>query len=385
MPRIIAYYLPQFHPIPENDATWGKGFTEWDNVQAAKPLFSAHLQPRVPAELGYYDLRSQDIQIRQAQLAQQAGIEGFCYWHYWFAGKQLLETPFNNALNSGKPDFPFCLCWANHSWTTQSWKNTNYLHNQKYIIQQTYPGIEDYKNHFNTLLPAFKDHRYIKVDGKLLFGIYDPYIFADVTRFIHLWQQWAEQEGLNGFHFFALTNNTSTIRRDAQGNIKRIIPDLNHSDKVYNSLLNLGFDAIQSLGMARGEMLAYGKIPTIIRKFIHTTLPTLSTNTFDYQRVTQNMLAPEDSWENVYPSIIPQWDRTPRIGKKAVVYTNSTPDKFKQHILNALHTIKTKQPEHQILFLRAWNEWAEGNYVEPDQHFGHGYLNAIHNALTEQQ
>ncbi len=384
MARIIAYYLPQFHPIPENDRTWGKGFTEWTNVRAAKPLFKGHQQPKVPTELGYYDLRDNNIQIKQAELAAQAGIEGFCYWHYWFAGKRLLEQPFNQVLATGKPDFPFCLCWANHSWTTTSWKKTNYLHTEKYIIQQTYPGEEDYRNHFLTLLPAFKDKRYIQVDGKLLFGIYDPYIFKDVTTFIKLWQQWAKNEGLPNFHFFALTNNTSTIRRDSAGNITRTIPDLEHSKDLYDSLLQLGFDAIQSLGMARGEMKAYGKVNTIIRKYINETFPAVYTNRFDYSKVVSNMFAPEDSQENVYPAIVPNWDRTPRIGKKAIVYTGSTPQAFKQHILNALDIIKNKEPEHRILFLKSWNEWAEGNYVEPDEEYGRGYLNAIHDALNSQ-
>ncbi len=382
MARIIAYYLPQFHPIPENDRSWGKGFTEWDNVRAAEPLFKGHVQPKVPADLGYYDLRDNDIQIRQALLAQEAGIEGFCYWHYWFAGKRLLETPFNNMLQTGKPDFPFCLCWANHSWTTRSWKKTNYLHNEQYIAKQTYLGQEDYRNQFETLLPAFRDKRYITVDGKLLFGIYDPYAFADVPQFISLWQQWAKEEGLEGFHFFALTNNTSTIRRDYAGNITRCIPDLQHSDKIYHSLLNLGFDSIQSLGMARGEMRAYGKTATIVRKFINSTLPAIATNRFDYATVVRNMFSPEDKWENVYPTIVPQWDRSPRIGRQAIIYTNATPQAFRQHVSDALQIISIKQPQHQILFLKSWNEWAEGNYVEPDQQYGHGFLDAIKTSLA---
>lgn len=377
MTRIIAYYLPQFHPIPENDRTWGEGFTEWDNVRTAKPLFKGHLQPRIPTDLGYYDLRDNNIQIRQAELAQEAGIEGFCYWHYWFNGKRLLETPFNQMLQLGKPDFPFCLCWVNQSWTTRSWKKTNYLHNEQCIAKQTYPGIEDYRNHFETLLPAFKDHRYIRVDGKPLFGIYDPYSFAGVPEFIRLWQQWAKEEGLQGFHFFAQTNNTSTIQRDYAGNITRCIPDLQHSGKVYDSLLNLGFDAIQSLGMARGEMRAYGKISTILRKFINTALPAVATNHYDYTRVTDNMFAPEDSQEDVYPAIVPQWDKSPRVGKQAIIYTGATPEAFRRHLQQAIEIIKDKQPQHRILFLKSWNEWAEGNYIEPDLQYGHGFLEAI--------
>ncbi|MBQ4029820.1 MAG: glycoside hydrolase family 99-like domain-containing protein, partial [Prevotella sp.] len=176
--RVIAYYLPQFHPIPENDKYWGKGFTEWTNVAKARPLFRGHYQPRIPADLGFYDLRMPEVREAQAELAREAGIEGFCYWHYWFGhGKRLLERPFNEVVASGKPDFPFCLAWANHDWTTKTWEKGV---KDGMIAEQLYLGKEDYRLHFNTLLPAFKDHRYIRIDGKPLFVIYDPY------RFVHL-------------------------------------------------------------------------------------------------------------------------------------------------------------------------------------------------------
>ena len=380
MTKIIAYYLPQFHPIPENDKAWGKNFTEWDNVRNAIPLFKGHRQPRIPADLGYYDLRNNDIKQQQIQLAKQAGIYGFCYWHYWFNGKQVLQTPFSQVLADSQLDFPFCLCWANHSWKTTTWSKAT-RHNDKYIIKQTYGREDDYRQHFETLLPAFCDPRYIQIDGKPLFGIFDPYAIPNIKQMITSWQQWAKENGLNGIYFYSLANNTSTIQRDQNGNIKRIIPDLKHSDKVYNKLLNLGFDAVQSLGMARGEMLAYGKVRTIVKKYLHQHFRCSQPLCFDYQTVVQNMFAPEDRWENIFPSIIPDWDRTPRAGKKAIVYTGSTPEKFEQHIKQAIQIIKDKQPQHRILFLRAWNEWAEGCYVEPDNYYKHQYLDAIHNAL----
>ena len=161
--RVIAYYLPQFHPVPENDKYWGKGFTEWTNVASAKPLFRGHYQPRIPSDLGFYDLRIPQVREEQAQLASEAGIEGFCYWHYWFGnGKMLLEKPFEEVLTTGKPDFPFCLCWANHTWSTKGWRKDADV---EVIAEQTYPGDEDYVEHFNYCLPAFKDKRYITVDG----------------------------------------------------------------------------------------------------------------------------------------------------------------------------------------------------------------------------
>ena len=164
--RVIALYLPQFHPIPENDLWWGPGFTEWTNVAKAKPLFRGHIQPRIPADLGFYDLRLPETREKQAQLARQAGIEGFCYYHYWFGnGKQLLERPFNEVLESGKPDFPFCLCWANHDWTNKTWTSKGTLKKDNMMIQMEY-SMDDHRNHFMSLLPAFRDKRYITVDGK---------------------------------------------------------------------------------------------------------------------------------------------------------------------------------------------------------------------------
>ena len=177
--RVLAYYLPQFHPVPENDKFWGPGFTEWTNVAKAKPLFRGHYQPRIPADLGFYDLRLPEVREQQAQLAREAGIEGFCYWHYWFGnGRQLLQRPFNEVLASGKPDFPFCLAWANHDWSTKSWqRGKGKVDSSVMIEKQLYPGDEDYIHHFNYVLPAFRDHRYITVDGKPLFLIFDTYNF----------------------------------------------------------------------------------------------------------------------------------------------------------------------------------------------------------------
>ena len=187
--RIIAYYLPQYHPIPENDKYWGKGFTEWPNVVQARPLFRGHKQPHIPADLGFYDLRLPEVREEQAQLARKAGIEGFMYWHYWFGGgKELLERPFNEVVNSGKPAFPFCLGWANHDWSTKSWTVNKNFKNVM-IAKQTYPGDEDIILHFNTYLKAFRDPRYIKVDGRLLFVVFKPLDVPNMKRHIELWQQ----------------------------------------------------------------------------------------------------------------------------------------------------------------------------------------------------
>lgn len=377
--RVIAYYLPQFHPIPENDKYWGKGFTEWTNVAKAKPLFKGHYQPRIPADLGFYDLRLPEVREQQAQMAREAGIEGFCYWHYWFGnGKRLLQRPFNEVLQSGKPDFPFCLAWANHSWKTSTWENGG---KDRMIVEQRYLGEEDYTMHFQEVLPAFKDKRYITIEGKPLFAIFDPYNFQDVSNFIKTWQRLAKENGLKGIYFIAMSNSTSTLQRNGDGTLKRVTPNLQSSERVYNDLLNLGFDGINSFGKSRAEMLYMGKYARIAKKLLHQYLPFLPTHCINYEKITQHFFASEDSWQNVYPSIFPQWDRTPRAGNSEGVYVNATPTTFKKHIQNALNVIKNKDMEHRILFLRAWNEWGEGNYVEPDLKYGHGFLDAIKEAI----
>lgn len=378
-PRIIALYLPQYHPIPENDEWWGPGFTEWVNVAKAKPLFRGHVQPRIPADLGFYDLRLPETREKQAQLAREAGIEGFCYYHYWFGnGKQLLERPFNEVLASGKPDFPFCLCWANHDWTNKTWKKGASLRQDSMIMKMEY-SREDHIAHFNHLLPAFRDERYIKVDGKPVFGVWAPRDIPEVKAFIELWQQMARENGLPGIHFVGYTTNA------AGKSVKTGKMDMwntEHAADFYNNILDLGFDAVMSNGLPRGQSLAHGKLSMLLyylggQTFLPTTLRT------DYAKVMRHYYVEEDKWENVYPTLLPQWDRTPRAGKKTDPLVNATPEKFQRSVEEAISLLKDKDPEHQILFLKAWNEWGEGNYVEPDQQFGHGWLNAIKNALNK--
>lgn len=382
--RVIALYLPQFHPIPENDKWWGPGFTEWTNVAKAKPLFRGHKQPRIPADLGFYDLRLPEVREQQAQLAREAGIEGFCYYHYWFGnGKQLLERPFNEVVASGKPDFPFCLCWANHTWSNKTWQRKSAVQKDSVLIEQTYPGKEDDIAHFMSLLDAFKDPRYMTVDGRLLFVVYNPYDFKNVTGFINTWRQLAEEHGLPGFFFVGMTPSTLTLKINSDGSRQRTLPNLKSSADIYNIILSLGFDAVNSFGKRRGEMLYEGKIRNLTKVVLrHMGLPAGKIK-YDYAKTVKNFFAPEDSWENVYPTIMPQWDRTPRVTTFDGVYVNATPEKFKQHIQKAISLIKDKADKNKILFMKSWNEWGEGNYVEPDLEFGHGWLNAIKEALKE--
>lgn len=375
-PRIIALYLPQFHPIPENDKWWGKGFTEWTNVVKAKPLFKGHYQPHLPTDLGFYDLRLPEVREQQAELAREAGIEGFCYYHYWFGnGKELLERPFNEVLASGKPDFPFCLCWANHDWTNKSWKKGLSLQKSSTIMKMEY-SKEDHIKHFYHLLPAFRDKRYITIDGKPLFAVWAPRDIPENTEFIETWQKLAKENGLPGIHFVGYTPNAS---KGLPGEKKNLYATDRSAD-YYNSVLNRGYDAVISSGLIRAEALAQSRLRLMWNMLSYKTILPTSAN-IDYHKVMKNYYVKEDAWENVYPTLLPQWDRTPRAGNKTEILTNSSPTKFEETIKAALHIIKNKKEEHQILFLKAWNEWGEGNYVEPDSKFGHGWLKAIKNAI----
>lgn len=378
--RVIALYLPQFHPIPENNRWWGPGFTEWTNVAKAKPLFKGHVQPKIPADLGFYDLRLPEVRQQQADLAHEAGIEGFCYYHYWFGGKQLLERPFNEVLVSGKPDFPFCLCWANHSWSNKTWNRKSNMQSNSMLIEQTYPGYDDDYNHFMNVLPAFRDKRYITIDGKPVFFLYNPWEHTRVKEWIVTWRKLAQDNGLPGLHMVSMCDATLTFKLNPDGTKSRVLPNVESSQDLFQTVLDMGFDAVNCIGMRRGEMLSEGRMlnlcKTILRK---AGLPI--GKFFDYSRTVKGFFPPQTKWENVYPTIVPQWDRSPRAATLDGIYVHATPKAFEEHINDALTYIEKKAPEHRIMVLKSWNEWGEGNYVEPDLEFGHGWLEAIKNTI----
>lgn len=347
--RVIALYLPQFHPIPENDHWWGKGFTEWTNVGKARALFTGHYQPRVPADLGYYDLRVPETRKAQADMAREYGVEGFCYWHYWFGnGKQLLERPFQDVLQSKELDFPFCLAWAN-----ESWKGLYHgLGKREVLIEQLYPSEQDYIDHFYKVLPAFKDDRYIKVGNKPLFLIFQPFQLPDASAFITLWQNLAKENGLAGIHFIGQIYDATLSKQ----------------------VLDLGFDAVNVV-----RLFDYKKkrrlFPYIWRKIRHQFLgyPRI----IPYKEAMQTFVGQEEKQENIYPSIIPNWDHTPRTGNKGLVFHNSTPELFARHLKEIETVIADKSEENKIVFIKSWNEWAEGNYMEPDLRYGIAYLQKL--------
>lgn len=353
--RVIAFYLPQFHPTPENDRWWGKGFTEWTNVGKAKPLFKGHYQPKVPADLGYYDLRLPESRIAQAELAKEYGIEGFCYWHYWFGnGKRLLERPFNEVLSSGQPNYPFCLAWANHSWEDKQFnrKGRNTL-----LIEQIYSGKEDYINHFNTLLPAFKDIRYIRVDDKPLFMIYSPFDLPDISYFISLWNDLALKNGLNGIHFIAQTHNVADIE----------------------ILKSKGFDGVNIVRLFHFFKKDYSLLERAYLKIMRKIFKI--GRVVDYNNAAKYFTGDEDVLDYCYPSIIPNWDHSPRSGREGHILINSNPQAFSTHVRQVLKNVHEKTEQHQLVFLKSWNEWAEGNYIEPDLKYGRAFLEALKSEL----
>jgi hypothetical protein len=358
--RVIAFYLPQYHPIPENDEWWGKGFTEWTNVGKAKPLFKGHYQPRVPADLGYYDLRVPETRKAQADMAKEYGVEGFCYWHYWFGnGKRLIERPFSEVVVSGEPDFPFCLAWAN-----ETWKGFDHgLKNRNVLIEQLYPGVADYTAHFYEVLSAFKDKRYIKVDGKPIFMIYKPLATPEVQVFMDTWKILALENGLKGIYFVGHHNDL----RNSLEQIKNSGVDAVNTTRLNNYIIN--------------HRSFLQKVAGRLKKFF---LGTASAYAFSY-RIMSNyfIVAEEDKQEEVYPSIIPGWDHTARSGREGLVMTNSTPDLFEKHVSEVVELIQNKQEEHKIIFIKSWNEWAEGNYMEPDLKWGKKYLEALKRKIVK--
>lgn len=356
IPRMIAFYLPQFHPIPENDKWWGKGFTEWTNVGKARKLFPGHDQPRVPADLGYYDLRLSEVREAQAALAKEAGIEGFCYWHYWFGnGKKLLEKPFQEVLASGKPDFPFCLAWANESWYEKLWSKDG--NKDKLLIEQTYNGYNDYYDHFYYLLPAFLDKRYIRINNKPVFVIYKPLANSEISLFISTWQKLAKKEKLEGIFFIGHC--------------------FNDSGKL-NLYKNLGLDAINVLNMNGFSTHNY-----LLTKILNKTLRSIFKLPFivSYRKVCQFINSDCYNDKCLIPSIFTGWDHTPRSGRNGTVMVKYTPEVFNQHLQEVVDL--SKKSLYNIAFIKSWNEWAEGNYLEPDLRHGNAFLKQFNKVLDK--
>lgn len=305
-PKILALYLPQFHPFPENDEWWGKGFTEWTNVGKAKSYFHGHNQPRVPADLGYYDLRLPIVREQQVELAREAGVTAFCYWHYWFGnGRRLLADVFQEVLDSGHPDFPFCLAWANHTWRAIGC-TSDCTKSDKVLIEQTYPGLDDARMHFDFLLTAFRDKRYFTVGGKPYLFIFDP--FSLPKEYIDHFRIWSKEAGLPGIYLVA--------------NASHWIPK--------EEMLKKGFDAVTYSNLT-GRFPK--KKPVELADKIYMRLKGIAlrrpTYVYDYGKVSRKLIDDMDSDVHVIPQVVPQWDHSPRGGRKTIIYINSTPPNLK--------------------------------------------------------
>ncbi|WP_299821845.1 glycoside hydrolase family 99-like domain-containing protein [uncultured Pontibacter sp.] len=350
-PKVLAFYLPQFHPIPENDKWWGKGFTEWTNVTKAKPLFKGHLQPKFPADLGYYDLRVPEVREQQAEMAKEYGVDGFVYYHYWFGnGKRLLNKPFDDVLASQTPNFPFCLCWANETWSGV-WHGAP----NKVLIKQEYPGIEDEKEHFKYLFNAFKDPRYIKVDGKPLFMVYNAINLPNPKEFAERIKTAALKAGFVGVYL--MTSNLVTDEWDTKGN---------------------GFDG--KVSNAFNKIFAHLRLQkTRIRKItdkLYRKDTREGVQIVDHSKLVEQTMFIKGT-SDTYPIIVPNWDNTPRSGERGVVLLNSTPEVFELQVKKSIEFLEKYSAADKIIFVKSWNEWAEGNYLEPDTEFGFEYLEVI--------
>lgn len=349
--RPIAIYLPQFHLIPENDEAWGKGFTEWTNVTKAKPLFHGHKQPKLPTDLGFYDLRVHETRVAQAELAKSYHISGFAYYHYWFGnGKQVLDRPIKEIHKMKEPDFPFCIAWANQSWTGR-WHGLN----DKIILEQKYLGEEDDKLHFQTILPLLKDKRYILHQGRPIVIIYRPKEHPYLNKFTQLWKELARESGLGEIYFLGTIGSDMYIPEGLDGGILQ---------ENYFKYPNYGF------------------IDGLLKKLTGKKMAALIDNarygveTHNYSEVireSNNYQLPQ----NVFPTILTGWDNTPRSGKRGVVLRNYTPKTFQKHVMKVRKQLEMSHNFDTLCFVKSWNEWAEGNYLEPDQEYGHDFLKIV--------
>lgn len=356
--RPLAFYLPQFHPISENNAWWGPGFTDWVNVARARPLFRGHYQPHIPADLGFYDLRLPETREAQASLAHDHGIHGFCYYHYWFEGRRLLDRPFQEVLDSGLPDFPFCLCWANEDWT-RAWDGSSGVR----LLRQQY-SEEDHRRHIRSLLSAFADDRYVKVDGRPLFLVYKASELPDPRRATDSWRKETVRAGIGDLY----------LCRVEIGPSERGDPTA------------LGFDAsveFQPDYPNLGRPLRRGFALRASRRLIRPGSPYRRHRVFDYKTVIDRMLdRPAPSYKR-FPCVNPGWDNTPRRRKQGIVLRDSTPAEYERWLRATVDAFEPYGSDENLLFICAWNEWGEGNHLEPCRRWGRDYLEATRRVVGQ--
>ncbi len=367
--KIIAFYLPQFHLIPENEKWWGSDFTEWTNMKNAKPLFNNHYQPRIPLNNNYYNLLSDEVKLWQVKIAKEYGIYGFCYYHYWFNGKLLLEKPLEQVLNNKEIDLPFCMCWANEPWT-KAWVGKE----KSILIPQKYGDKKEWKSHFDYLLPFLRDSRYIKSENKPLFVIYRPEVINCLNEMLNYWIFLAQENGFDGIEFayqnigFELLNNKDdnifTYNIEFQPNYAK--------HKISNN--NLFLRSIKkSLSIFLEKRFGFN---------INNLRPTKKIKILSYEDVWDKVLERKPISSKCIPGAFVDWDNTPRHKENGFIIYGATPEIFRKYL-----TIQIKRAKEiynkDMIFIFAWNEWAEGGYLEPDSKYGFGYLEAIRKSLHD--
>ena len=362
--KTIAFYLPQFHPIPENDQWWGEGFTEWHNVRKAKALFKGHRQPQIPTELGYYDLRNNEIRHKQARLAKKFGIDAFCYYHYWFNGKQLLETPLSKMLADTECNMPFCLCWANENWS-RAWDGKD----REILIEQTY-SLEDHQKHAEHLCEVFRDSRYLKSENKPIFIIYRIGKIPDAPKFIETLNDAAIRAGFKGIRIFAVRNPSCDVPDEnlADWGIQDIVDfEPNANDFPRRSILGKAIRLLQRKWNSFAKKWNGPEFYSILK--------------VNYNSVAEKSIKLYESLsENHYPTVFPNWDNSPR-RKAATIIQNDNPEKFTRWTRAVASIVRKRPEEKQFLFINAWNEWAESAHLEPDQETGTAFLEAFQKGM----
>jgi lipopolysaccharide biosynthesis protein len=360
--RAIAFYLPQFHPIPENEHWWGKGFTEWTNVAKARPLLKGHYQPHVPADLGFYDLRLPETRQAQADLARQYGIYGFCYYHYWFNGTRLLERPLAEVLDTGEPNFPFCVCWANENWTRR-WNGED----QDVLMKQTY-SPEDDLAHIRALIPYFRDHRYIRVNGRPLVLIYRVSSLPTPQQTAAIWREEAIRAGFPDLYLCTVVSlgsldfDPTLIGFDAAVDFP---PNCNHRTQPI-----------------KPWRCKYKRLDRQARRFFRD--PHCEHTILRYADLATNIMNRPESQYKLFPCVSPGWDNSARRKSGASIYLGSTPEIYRRWLDRSINqTRRLENPDERLVFINAWNEWAEGNHLEPDQKWGRRYLEETRSALED--
>ena len=374
--KIIPLYLPQFHTIPENDEWWGKGFTEWVNVKNAEPMFEGHNQPRVPLNNNYYDLSEVETLKWQCKLAKEHGIYGFCMYHYWFNGHLLLEKPMEMLLAHSEIDIKYCISWANHDWT-DGWKASNRA--PKVLIAHDFDDEQDWVDHFNYMLPFFKDPRYMSENNKPLMVIYIPNLIRKLDKMLALWTKMAKENGFDGLTYIYQSAASSFDDSWNKGLFD------------YGVEMNPGYVGMYFNKKSRGLFPKLMKYSREIKRLlgIKRSLNLLEKNSgvgkCDYDEMWQKVLQlrPKvDCGVKMIPCAVTDWDNTPRHKERGWAYVNATPEKFKQYFVQLLGNTK-KYYDTDMIFVFAWNEWAEGGYLEPDEKNGYALLEAIRDVVVE--